>query len=43
MLPVESTATAGRATFKVHPNGYTNDMDLKNRSSHINLKFNYVL
>lgn len=29
MLPDERTATAGRATFRVLPNGYTNDMALR--------------
>ena len=29
MLPVERTATAGRATFRVQPKGYTKAMDLQ--------------
>lgn len=34
MLPVDRTATAGRAILRVHPNGYTKDSDLKNLNTY---------
>lgn len=43
MLPDERTATAGRATLRVLPNGYTKDMDLWIMSRVTLLDNNYLL